>query len=86
VARPFNEPRKYVVSRSAQELAWQNSTLITGNVVSQLGTLKEDHAPDLWVHGSGNLIQTLLLNGLVDRMHLWIRPGHRRHRQAPLYG
>lgn len=75
VAKPFNETRKYVVSRSPMELAWQHSTLITGNdVVDQLRTLKEADAPDLWVHGSGNLIQTLLANGLVDRMHLWTFP------------
>jgi dihydrofolate reductase len=74
VAKPFNESRKYVVSRSSRELTWQNSTLVTGDVVSQLRDLKKDDAPDLWVHGSGNLIQTLLANGLVDRMHLWIFP------------
>lgn len=74
IAKPFNETRKYVVSRSAQELAWHNSALITGDVVPQLRKLKESDAPDLWVHGSGNLIQTLLANGLVDRMHLWTIP------------
>jgi dihydrofolate reductase len=74
VAKPFNETRKYVVSRSPLELTWQHSTLITGDVVSQLRQLKEADAPDLWVHGSGNLIQTLLANGLVDRMHIWTFP------------
>jgi len=74
VAKPFNETRKYVVSRSPRELTWQHSTLITGDTVSQLRKLKEDNAPDLWVHGSGDLIQTLLQNGLVDRMHLWTFP------------
>lgn len=74
VAKPFNETRKYVVSRSQRELAWQNSTLITGDVVPQLRKLKDDDAPDLWVHGSGDLIRTLLANGLVDRMHLWTFP------------
>jgi len=74
VAKPFNETRKYVVSRTPQELTWQNSTLITGDVVPQLRKLKEADAADLWVHGSGNLMQTLLANDLVDRMHLWIFP------------
>ena len=74
VAKPFNETRKYVVSRSPRKLDWQHSTVITGDVVSQLRKLKEEDAPDLWVHGSGNLIQTLLENGLVDRMHLWTVP------------
>lgn len=74
VAKPFNETRKYVVSRSTPALTWQNSTLITGDVVSQLRRLKEDDAPDLWVHGSGDLIQTLLQHALIDRMHLWTFP------------
>lgn len=74
VAKPFNATRKYVVSRSTPELTWQNSTLVTGDVIAQLRRLKEDDAPDLWVHGSGNLIQTLLQHGLVDRMHLWTFP------------
>ena len=74
VAKPFNEARKFVVSRSPLELSWQNSTLITGDVIPQLRKLKTEDAPDLWVHGSGNLIQTLLQHGLVDRMHLWTFP------------
>ena len=74
VAKPFNATRKFVVSRSPQQLSWQNSTLITGDVVSQIRKLKEDDSADLWVHGSGNLIHTLLENKLVDRMHLWTFP------------
>jgi dihydrofolate reductase len=74
VAKPFNATKKYVVSHSAAELAWQNSTLITGNVAKEIKTLKTMDAPDLWVHGSGNLIQTLLKNDLIDRMHLWTFP------------
>lgn len=74
VAKPFNETRKYVVSRSTPELTWQNSTLITGDVIAQLQRLEQDDAPDLWVHGSGDLIQTLLQHALIDRMHLWPFP------------
>ncbi len=74
VAVPFNATKKYVVSHSAQELSWQNSTLITGDVVSALKKLKEEPGPDLWVHGSGNLIQTLLKEHLIDQMHIWTFP------------
>ena len=41
---------------------------------SEIRKLKQMDAPDLWVHGSGKLVQTLLANGLVDVMHLWIFP------------
>ena len=39
-----------------------------------LKKLKQKDGPDLWVYGSGDLIQTLLKNNLIDRMHLWIHP------------
>ena len=55
-------------------LPWQNSFLVSGDVPAELKKLKEDDRPDLWVHGSGNLIQTLLAHGLVDRMHVWTFP------------
>ncbi len=74
VAHPFNKTKKYVVSHENFEPAWNNSTCITGDVVAQLQKLKEEDGPDLWVWGSGNLIQTLLQHHLVDRMHLWVYP------------
>ncbi len=74
LAKPFNSTRKYVVSHTPMELSWNNSTLITGDVVAEIRKLKEKDGPDLWVHGSGNLIQTLLANHLVDIMHVWTFP------------
>jgi dihydrofolate reductase len=74
VANPFNRTKKYVVSHKLQNLSWQNSELITGDVVATIKKLKEEDGPDLWVWGSGNLIQTLLKEHLIDRMHLWIYP------------
>jgi dihydrofolate reductase len=74
IAKPFNRTRKYVVSHGRPQLSWNNSTLVTGDVVGEIRKLKEMDAPDLWVHGSAKLIQTLLANGLVDVMHLWILP------------
>jgi dihydrofolate reductase len=74
VAEPFNRTKKYVVSHNPMELSWQNSTLITGDVVAQIEGLKGEDGPDLWVHGSGNLIQTLLKHSLIDRMHVWTFP------------
>jgi dihydrofolate reductase len=74
VAMPFNRTTKYVVSRESIQLTWQNSELITGDVVPQLRQLKENEGPDLWVHGSGNLIQTLLVHDLIDRMLVWTFP------------
>jgi len=74
VAMPFNATKKYVVSHSQIDLPWENSELITGDVVAQIKKLKEMDGPDLWIYGSGNLIQTLLENNLIDVMHVWIYP------------
>ena len=74
VASKFNATTKYVVSHHRKELPWQNSKLITGDVVNDLKKLKAADGPDLWVHGSGNLIQTLLSNRLIDQMHVWTFP------------
>ncbi len=74
IAIPFNSSKKYVVSSKEEPLLWNNSLLITGDVVTAIKNLKNESGPDLWVHGSGNLIQTLLKNGLIDRMHIWTFP------------
>ncbi len=74
VAVPFNKTKKYVVSHAPQKLSWANSSLVTNDVVSELRKLKAMDAPDLHVWGSGNLIQTLLNNDLIDRMHILTYP------------
>jgi dihydrofolate reductase len=74
VANPFNSTKKYVVADKSFEPSWHNSVCITGDVVTQLNELKEEDGPDLYVWGSGNLIQTLLKHHLIDRMHLWTYP------------
>ncbi len=74
IGQLFNRINKYVVASSAVDLSWQNSTLINKNVVSELKKLKEQDGPDLLVHGSGKLVQTLLANHLVDELHTWINP------------
>jgi dihydrofolate reductase len=74
IAKPFNSTKKYVVSHKPFALSWNNSELVTGEVVSKIKKLKKLDGPDLWVWGSGNLIQTLLKNNLIDRMHIWTHP------------
>ena len=70
----LNRARKYVVSRSPLNLAWENSVQIQGEVVQEIGNLKNEDGPMLQVHGSGNLIQTLLRHDLVDQLWLKIFP------------
>lgn len=74
VAEPFNKCTKYVVSGSSPKLIWKNSVLIDGDVVAKIKKLKQGDGPMLQVHGSGNMIQTLLKNDLVDELWLKIFP------------
>jgi dihydrofolate reductase len=70
----FNDATKYVASRSRPNLEWSNSVLIEGDAGEGLAALKKEDGPELQVHGSANLIQTLLRNNLVDEYRLWIFP------------
>jgi dihydrofolate reductase len=70
----LNNARKFVVSRTLDRLDWQNSTLIKGDVVEEITRLKALDGPEIQVHGSGELLQTLLKNRLVDELHLKIFP------------
>ena len=74
VADKLNSVRKYVVSGTLDEASWNNSTLIKGNVAQGIRNLKNQKGPELQVHGSGNLIQTLLKHGFIDEFRLWIFP------------
>ena len=73
-AAGLNNAKKYVASTTLTELAWNNSELITGDVAEAVRKLKEQDGPELQVHGSGNLIQTLLRHDLVDELWLKIFP------------
>lgn len=73
-ASSFNKAMKYVVSASSPQLEWENSVLIDGDVVSKLKELKAGDGLMLQVHGSGNLVQTLLEHDLVDELWLKIFP------------
>ena len=74
IARTFNATRKYVASRTLNEVAWNNSTLLRGEVAAALAALKAEPGPDLQVIGSGNLIQTLRAASLIDEYNVWTFP------------
>ncbi len=73
-AEVLNAATKHVASTTLDKLDWDNSKLIEGDVPSGVARLKEEDGPELQVHGSGNLIQTLLANDLVDEFQLKIFP------------
>ena len=73
-AKPLNDATKYVASRGRPTLEWSNSVLIEGDAAEGIAALKREDGPELQVHGSGNLIQTLLRHNLVDQYRLWVFP------------
>jgi dihydrofolate reductase len=73
-AKPLNDATKYVASRSHLTLEWSNSVLIEGDAAEGVAALKQQDGPELQVHGSGNLVQTLLRHSLVDQYRLWTFP------------
>jgi dihydrofolate reductase len=73
-AKIFNDAAKYVASRSQPTLEWSNSLLIEGDAAEGIAALKKEDGPELQVHGSANLIQTLLRHNLVDEYRLWVFP------------
>jgi dihydrofolate reductase len=75
VAKPFNAAVKFVASHSPFDPSWENTKVLSGgDVADQVKKIKNSQGPDLQVHGSGNFIQTLLQNDLVDELWLKIFP------------
>jgi dihydrofolate reductase len=72
--KPLNDATKYVVSRSRPSLSWEKSVLIEGDAAEGVAALKKGEGPELQMHGSGNLIQTLLRHNLIDEYRLWVFP------------
>ena len=69
----FNDATKYVCSRSRPSLDWTPVLLMEGDAAEGVAALKEeDDGPELQVHGSRNLAQTLIHYGLVDEYRLWV--------------
>jgi dihydrofolate reductase len=71
---PINKATKYVVSNTLNEHEWSQSVFIKGDVGEEINKLKQQEGPEIQVHGSSNLIQTLLKHDLVDEFWLKIFP------------
>jgi dihydrofolate reductase len=73
VASALNRLPKYVASRSLEKAEWEHSTVIR-DVASEVAALKEQEGDELQVHGSGNLVRTLLEHELVDVYNVLVFP------------
>ncbi|HEY1332267.1 MAG TPA: dihydrofolate reductase family protein [Actinomycetota bacterium] len=73
-AKPLNDATKYVASRSEHELPWGPAVLLQGDAAEGIAKLKQGDGPELQVHGSADLIQTLLRHNLADEYRIWTFP------------
>jgi dihydrofolate reductase len=73
-ADKFNTMPKYVVSSTLREPAWNNTTVLSGDVVEEVSRVREQTNGDVYVHGSRQLAETLLEHDLVDELHLMVFP------------
>jgi dihydrofolate reductase len=73
-ADKFNTMPKYVVSSTLRDPEWSNSTVLSGDVVDEITKLKREQDGDIVVHGSAQLVQSLIENDLVDELRLMVFP------------
>jgi dihydrofolate reductase len=73
-ADKFNTMPKYVVSSTLRDPEWTNSTVLSGDVVDEITKLKKEQDGDIVVHGSAQLVQSLIENDLVDELRLMVFP------------
>jgi dihydrofolate reductase len=74
IGRSLNRARKYVISTTLEKAEWNNSIIIRENIPDEIRKLKLGNGPEIQVHGSANLIQTLWQHDLVDELWLKIFP------------
>jgi dihydrofolate reductase len=75
-AERMNGMPKYVISRSLTDAdaSWGDTTVLRGNVTTEVRALREQPGRDILVHGSAQLVHTLISDSLFDELHLMVFP------------
>jgi dihydrofolate reductase len=74
VAGKLNNRPKYVTSKTLDSVEWNGSTLVKGDIAQEVAKLKARAGNELQVHGSANLVQTLMRHNLIDEYRFWVYP------------
>ncbi|RXK58964.1 dihydrofolate reductase [Lacibacter luteus] len=74
VARGMNEAKKIVASDTLQKTDWNNTEIISGNIVEQIRQLKQNSAKNITILGSGQLLTALAAEDLIDEYSIMIDP------------
>jgi dihydrofolate reductase len=70
----INSMAKYVVSTTLHDPEWNNTTVISADVVDEIGRLKDQPGADIVQYGFGRLSHTLMAQGMLDELRLWVHP------------
>ena len=70
----FNKTPKLVVSNTLKSVEWANTTIISGDIVSELNRLKRLPGKNIGITGSGTLVRSLLRTGVLDELRLLVHP------------
>src|SRR5256714_2430359 len=73
-ADKFNRMPKYVISSTLKKADWNNSTILSGDVIEEIAKLKKKLKGNIVVHGSAQLVQALVANDLIDELRLMVFP------------
>ena len=74
LADRVNAMAKYVASTTMQTADWTNTTIIGGDLVEAVTNLKDEDGKNILMHGYGPIAKTLMRNGLLDELCLWVHP------------
>src|SRR5919106_698571 len=71
IATALNTRPKFIASRTLDEVNWNNSHLLKGDLAEEVAKLKVQEGGEIQVHGSSDLVQTLLKRDLIDMLRIW---------------
>jgi dihydrofolate reductase len=74
MAAAINGLPKFVASTTLNEVTWQNSTLLDGDVAGEVEKLKREPGKDIVISGSATLVRSLLRDGVLDELRLMVHP------------
>ena len=74
VAKAMNAMKKYVASRTLTSADWSNTTVLKGDLVTEVRGLKSQAGPDLLIMGSGTIVAQLTEAGLIDEYQIVVHP------------
>lgn len=70
----INSLPKYVVSSTLSDAKWNNTTVLANDPIAAIRALKQQEGQQILMHGYGPLAKTLMAEGILDELHLWVHP------------